>query len=297
MRPGQRADLIVLDVFTGAGRRLLTSRDRLVEAPCWHPGGDWIVVNADGLLFRVRAGEPSTLEQIVTDGLPPVNNDHILTPDGAWHVVSADDGHLYRLPWAGGTAERITSDKAVERHFRHFLHGISPDGRTLAYVGTEMLDGDQFGTRALWTLDLGTGREELVGTGFSPADGPEYSPDGTQLYFNSEVASDVAGHAQLFRVATAGGEAEQLTHDERVNWFPHPSPDGRLVSYLSYPPGTEGHPADLPVELRLIDLSTDERRALVALPGGQGTINVNSWAPDSTRLAYVAYPVGAPEPG
>lgn len=25
--------------------------------------------------------------------------------------------------------------------------------------------------------------------------------------------------------------------------------------------------------------------------GGQGTINVNSWSPDSTHFAFVAYPV------
>jgi Tol biopolymer transport system component len=295
LRPGQRAVLVVLDVGSGTEHRLLTSRDRLIEAPCWHPEGEWIVVNADGLLFRVPARVAATPEQIPADGLPPVNNDHILSPDGSWHLVSADDGHLYRLPWGGGAAERISSDKPAERSFRHFLHGISPDGRTVAYVGTELLSGDTWGTRALWTLDLETGREDLVGTGFSPADGPEFSPDGTQLYFNSEVASPAAGHAQLFRITLADGELEQLTDDERVNWFPHVSPDGRLLSYLSYPAGTGGHPADLPVELRLIELSTGERRDLASLPGGQGTINVNSWAPDSTRFAYVAYPITAEE--
>jgi TolB protein len=293
LRPGQHAELIVLDVESGAEQRLLASSDRLIEAPCWHPGGEWIVLNADGLLFRLKARDPTAVEEIPANGLPPVNNDHILSPDGSWHIVSADDGHLYRLPWDGGAAERITSDKAVERGFRHYLHGISPDGRTLAYVGTEMLAGDEWGTRGLWTFDLATGCEQRVGTGFSPADGPEFSADGAHLYFNSEVASRTPGHAQLFRVALADGEVEQLTDDERVNWFPHPSPDGRLVSYLSYPAGTEGHPADLLVQLRLLDVSTRERRDLVSLPGGQGTINVNSWAPDSTRFAYIAYPMAA----
>lgn len=90
------------------------------------------------------------------------------------------------------------------------------------------------------------GVPQRVGTGFSPADGPEFSPDGTHLYFNSEVASDIPGHAQLFRVALADDEVEQLTDDERVNWFQHVSPNGRLVSYLSYPSGTQGHPAVFP---------------------------------------------------
>jgi TolB protein len=142
----------------------------------------------------------------------------------------------------------------------------------------------------LWLLDLASGAERLLGNGYSPADGPDFSPDGHSVYFNSEVASSVEGHAQLFRHDLRDGSVEQLTSDERVNWFPHPSPDGRRLVYLSYPPGTVGHPPDLPVELRLIDLPGGVPRPLVALPGGQGTINVPSWAPNGSRLAYVAYP-------
>jgi TolB protein len=110
------------------------------------------------------------------------------------------------------------------------------------------------------------------------------------VYFNSEFTSTIEGHAQLFRHDLRNGSVEQLTADERVNWFPHPSPDGRRLVYLSYPPGTVGHPTDLTVELRTIDLVTGARNTLVTLPGGQGTINVSSWAPDSRRLAYVSYP-------
>lgn len=291
LRPGQRADLMLLDVATGTSAVVLTCTERLIEAPMWHPGGDHLVVNADGLLFRITVDDPVDLDPVAAEGLPPVNNDHVLTPDGRWHVVSARDGHLYRLPWEGGTAERLTTDKHPTRRFRHFLHGVSPDGRTLAYVGTETAAGDEWGRRALWTLDLRTGREELVGDGYSPADGPEFSPDGSDLYFNAEFRSTVPGHAQLFRRRFVDGSVDQLTDDERVNWFPHPSPDGTALAYLSYPPGTEGHPADLPVALRLIDLASGTGRTVAALPGGQGTINVNSWAPGSDRLAYIAYPV------
>ncbi len=287
---GQRAELYVLDVQTGDSQLLLTSTDVLFEAPNWHPEGRWIVVNGDGVLHRVDVDEPSGLEQIPASGLPELNNDHLIAPDGRWHYVSANDGHLYRLPWEGGQAERVTSTKAPERAFRHFLHGVSPAGRTLAYVGTENLDGDEWGRRAIWLLDLDSGEERLLGDGYSPADGPEFSPDGHSVYLNSEVASNVEGHAQLFRHDLRDGSVQQLTSDERVNWFPHPSPEGRRLVYLSYPPGTVGHPADLAVELRMIDLSDGRPRTLIALPGGQGTVNVTSWAPDGKRLAYVSYP-------
>jgi len=87
-----------------------------------------------------------------------------------------------------------------------------------------------------------------------------------------------------------GSGIEQLTRDERVNWFPHISPDGTKVVYISFPATTLGHPADLDVIIRLLGpdgAGTD----LVQLFGGQGTINVPSWSPDSTRFAYVAYPL------
>ena len=88
-----------------------------------------------------------------------------------------------------------------------------------------------------------------------------------------------------------GSGLTQITHDERVNWFPHFAPDGQSIAYLSYPPGTQGHPADKDVILRFMRPDGTGRRDIVSFFGGQGTINVNSWAPDSKRLAYVAYPV------
>ena len=122
-----------------------------------------------------------------------------------------------------------------------------------------------------------------------PHDGPEYAPDGNWIYFNSERASP--GQAQLFRMRADGSGVEQLTFDERVNWFPHFWPDGERVVYLSYPAGTRGHPADRDVILRTMAPDGSGQRDVVAFNGGQGTINVNSCAPDNRRFAYVAYPV------
>jgi Tol biopolymer transport system component len=103
----------------------------------------------------------------------------------------------------------------------------------------------------------------------------------------------VAGHAQIFRMRPDGSGAEQLSHDERVNWFPHLSPDGGSVVFISFPPGTEGHPADRACIIRHCGPAGEDQRDLVHLDGGQGTINVNSWSPDSRSFAYVDYPVGA----
>ena len=77
--------------------------------------------------------------------------------------------------------------------------------------------------------------------------------------------------------------------DERVNWFPHPSPDGRSLAYVSFPSGTVGHPADKDVIVRL--KRGDAIVDLASVFGGQGTMNVPSWDPEGNRIAFVAYPV------
>ncbi|WP_197676237.1 TolB family protein [Nakamurella panacisegetis] len=219
-----------------------------------------------------------------------MNNDHLVSPDGSWHYASAQDGHIWQFPWDGGVGQRISGPKQADRRFRHYLHGISPDGDSIAFVGTEAHGHDPAGTRSLWIRNTSAGTERLLGEGFSPADGPEFSPDGRWLYFNSEIASTTPGHAQIFRSDLEGGHLEQLSFDERVNWFPHVSPDGVYAAYLSFPAGTVGHPPDRRVTIRLLHLETRATRDVVRLDGGQGTLNVNSWSPDSRRLAYVAYP-------
>ena len=118
------------------------------------------------------------------------------------------------------------------------------------------------------------------------ADGPEYSPDGAWIYYNTE---QFTGHAQIARMRPDGTGVERLSHAPTVDWFPHLSPDGRRAVYLAYPPGTRGHPADLPVELMLVGEDWSQPRSVVNLFGGQGTINVNSWSPDSRSFAYVTY--------
>ncbi len=256
----------------------------LIEAPNWTPDGQWLIYNADGRLWRISVDGARGPERIDTRPIENLNNDHVVAPDGQQIYVTANDGHIYVLPICGGVPKRITNDTGM----RHYLHGVSPDGTTLAYVGLTH-DGDRVITR-ICTIPAAGGTDTVLTDGACPVDGPEYSPDAAWLYFNSEAAATRPGHAQIFRMRPDGSDLQQLTDDDRVNWFPHPSPDGARVAYISYPPGTTGHPADLPVILRTMDPSGNNPRDLDTFQGGQGTINVNSWSPDGEKLAYVRYP-------
>jgi len=116
-------------------------------------------------------------------------------------------------------------------------------------------------------------------------DGPDYSPDGLYLYFNSERT----GLMQIWRMKTDGSDQEQVTKDEFNNWFAHPSPDGKWIVFLSYEEDVKGHPANKDVLLRIMSANGGEIKVLAKLFGGQGTINVPSWSPDSNNLAFVSY--------
>lgn len=282
---GQRADLTVIDL---AGQtRVILSADEVIEAPNWSADGQFLVFNAGGRLFRISAngGRP---EQIDTGPLGDINNDHVLSPDGTTVYVSSDDGHIYAVPFTGGLLRRVSNKH--ETPFHYYLHGISPDGLTLTYVAIEQRDDGERQVN-VFTIPAAGGPDTRLTELSMPNDGPEYSPDGRWIYFNSELAASRPGHAQIFRMqAHDGSGLEQLTFDSLVNWFPHLSPDGKHVAVLSYPQGTIGHPPDKDVLLRLMSPEGGPLRVLASFFGGQGTINVNSWSPDSQKLAYVAYP-------
>lgn len=282
--PRQRAELVVIDTVTGAKQVIYEARE-LFEAPNWTLDGQWLIYNGDGRLWRIAPDGSDGPHRLDTVPIEDLNNDHVLAPDGKTIFLSANDSHLYVVPLAGGVPVRLSGEQG--EGYRHYLHGVSPDGATLTYVA--YTPGP---VMRLAVMPSKGGKVTHLTDGAFPVDGPEFSPDGQWIYYNGEGAARRPGHAQIFRMRPDGTGAEQLTHDDRVNWFPHVSPDGQWMSYISFPEGTLGHPADKDVILRLARPDGTEMRDLDAFNGGQGTINVPSWAPDSRRLAYVRYPLG-----
>lgn len=292
LQPGQRCEVWIASV-TGQAELVYNTDGVLFEAPNWTLDGGALVLNGDGRLWtlEVSGGSGGEPKEVPLSGIPALNNDHVLAPDGEGIFLSANDGHIYRALLEGGPATRITDDDGSF----HFLHGVSPDGKELAYVGIEAGDFTQPGRLMTIASDCGAAarvdaRPLDVGSGH--CDGPEYSPDGKWLYLNTESFTTAPGHAQLARIRVDGSNFEQLLDSETVDWFPHLSRDGSHATYLRFPSGTVGHPADVPVAVVLVS-TEDWTVPLHTWPlfGGQGTLNVNSWSPDSTHFAFVAYPL------
>lgn len=275
----------------GSEKRVIHETTAGLEAPNWSPDGKWLVCNGGGSLWRIAADGRGQPEQIPTGDVKNANNDHVLSPDGKTIYFSAG-AHIYAVPFAGGPPRRVSNEQAPERQFKYYLHGVSPDEKTLAYVGAEAAGGDAFGRLDLYTIPAAGGPDTRLTNTPAPDDGPEYSPDGKWIYFNSELNAKIPGHAQCYRMRPDGTGIEQLTHDERVNWFPHISPDGKWIVYISFPPGTLKHPPNKDVILRRMRPDGREQADIIAFNGGQGTINVNSWSPDSRHFAYVEYVIG-----
>jgi Tol biopolymer transport system component len=288
LAPGQITRIHIHDTATAEDVVIHESSDVLFEAPNWSLDTDTLLINGAGVLWSLDAVEGAVPKRIDHDELPEINNDHVLDPDGRHVYLSAMDGHIYRAGLAGGPVERVTAADGVW----HFLHGVSPDGSRLAYV--RMSSFDQPGRLAVTGARPrpdGADLHSVLDTGAGHIDGPEWSPDGRWIYFNTERWADRPGHAQLARIPDGGGEVQRLVTSDTVDWFPHLSPDGSRAVYIEFPQGTQGHPADLDVALVVVDVDDwTAPRERIRLPGGQGTINVNSWAPDSRRFAYVSYP-------
>lgn len=272
--------LETLSVQTGE-RRIVYRARRHFEAPNWSPDGSYLLFNGDGRLYTipVGGGEPRQLD---TGPADRCNNDHGFSADGKWLAIShhdQGDSRIFVLPSGGGTPRLVTPLGPS------YWHGWSPDGRTLAYCAAR---DDKYD---VYTIGVQGGPEQRLTDAEGLDDGPEYSPDGRYIYFNS----DRTGLMKIWRMKADGSEQEAVTDDsDYADWFPHPSPDGKRLVFLSYGKEVKGHPANQDVTLRLLSLEDGKPKVLTRLFGGQGTINVPSWSSDSRSVAFVSYRLVAP---
>ncbi len=272
------SNLEVMDLATHQRKVLYRVKDSL-QAPNWTTDGKHLLYNHNGLLHRfdLKTNTPTLFD---TGEVRRNNNDHVYSFDGKMLGISstsAEDGNvsmIYTLSSQGGNPVKVT------RKGPSYLHGWSPDKKWLVFAGRR---NDEFD---VYKIPANGGDEVQLTTTKGVDDGPEFTPDGKYIYFNSFRT----GLMQIWRMKPDGSEQTQITNDEFNNWFPHISPDGKWIVFISFPndiaPGD--HPFYKRVYLRLMPIGGGKPKVIAYLYGGQGTINVPSWSPDSKKIAFVS---------
>lgn len=272
------SDLEILDVGQGSRRIVYHVADSL-QAPNWTRDGKALIYNRNGKLYRfdLLTGTPT---EINTGFAIRNNNDHVLSFDGKMLAIShhvteeQNQSNVFTLPAAGGTPKRITKIGPS------YLHSWSPDGKFLIFTGGRNGEFDIF------KISASGGEETNLTKTPGLDDGPEYTPDGKYIYFNSTRS----GLMQIWRMKPDGSDQEQVTNDDFNNWFPHISPDGKWIVFISFMKDVrpDDHPFYKHVYIRMMPMSGGPTKVVAYLYGGQGTINVPSWSPDSKRVAFVS---------
>ena len=276
---GSRLEIIKV---SDGKRKIIHEAPTSFEAPNWMPDGKKLLFNQGGFLYKIPV-EGGPTEKLNTDFANRNNNDHGISFDGKTLAISHQrDGlpgggsTVYVLPLAGGTPKLITEKTPS------YWHGWAPNGKDVVFVGQR-----ENPFYDIYKIPI-TGGPELKLTSNSNyhLDGPEYTPDGKYIYYNSSQS----GTMQIWRMKPDGSAKEQITFDEYNDWFPHISPDGKWIAFISFPTSinAKDHPAYKRVMLRVMPASGGAPKVIAYLYGGQGTINVPSWSPDSQYFAFVS---------
>ncbi len=282
--------------------KVIYEADRTFEAPNWSLDGKTLMFNSGNRMYRlpVDVADPKP-ELINIDAGLRVNNDHAPSPDGKLIGFSATSatsrGSQVYVSNADGSNVRVVGPKVPS-----YFHGWSPDGKYLAFVHQHAGPNGGPVNYDIFRVSVNGGEPEQMNSNTGYDDGPEYSPNGKWIYYNT----DRSGGWDIWRIPAAGAgpndeKAQQVTSDDLEDWFPHFSPDGKWMLYLSFPKGTKTHNEKMAgMQLRMMPAPGDKLpkspkiEVMTTFFGGQGTINVNSWSPDSKRFAFVIYePMGA----
>lgn len=234
----------------GGEAKAITALPNGISAPVWSPDGQWIaflsqvtseesVLEDEGVLFNSHVA-PLT-QNWVAKHHTDLKDPRVITKLPYRTGISFFDGlyqHVYVMPAAGGTPQRLTSGM-----FHHSAVSWSPDSR---YVVTnsnrEQSNGDEF--FELWStiikIDIHTKQETIVAFEVSEEGrAPLVSPDGKWVahYFVPKVESPYAEPYHIAITPLAGGESILVSNDALTvidfKW----SPDSQHLYFLTHDHG------------------------------------------------------------
>jgi len=254
-------------VWNGPGR---------ISSPNWMPDQKTLYAYKDGQILRIplldplNGGKPEVLD---TAGLVDCAGDFGVSPDGKSIALSCAETkggirNLYVLPF-GGAPRRLTEGAPS------FFHGWSADGNTLLFTRGKAAAADFF-------LVPAAGGPERRLTSDTLHDGPEFTPDGKYIYFDSSRS----GSSQIWRMKADGTGAIQITDDGMEDQSPHVSPDGAAVAWLQLKPG--GGTGVQDASIQLLSVKDGVIRTLVNFQGNRGSFTMPVWG-DKNHLALVSY--------
>ena len=187
----------------------------------------------------------------------------------------------------------LTPEQTLDRRSIGDLE-FSPDGSRLVFTVTDPPKGSAR-PRALWLLDVASGRaRQLTFSGKSDGS-PRWSPDGASIAFTS----DRDGAPQLYRLSLRGGDAEKLTDRKDAVGAFRWSPDGRRIALLMTEPKADTEQQrekdkddgrvvdkdDRHPRIWMLDVDT---RALAQITSGRWQIRQIEWLPTGDRLIAIA---------
>jgi len=274
------SSLYIYTLETGKTEKILHEK-RHFEAPNWSHDGQFLLINASGILEKVSI-KGEKLGLLPTGEITNANNDHGYSFDGKTLFISSSlptikegSSFIFKVASEGGIPMRLTANTPS------YWHGVSPDGKTIVYCA------ERNGNYDVYAMSSEGGAETRLTATDGLDDGPEYSPDGKYIYMNSFRS----GKMQIWRMQPDGSKPEQVTFDNYSNWFAHISPNNKQATIISYLEDQgQKHPFGMQVKLRLVNLVDKTIKDLTEpFFGGQGTINVPSWSPDGKKFAFVKY--------
>ncbi|MEO8404251.1 MAG: biopolymer transporter TolR [Chitinophagaceae bacterium] len=272
------SNLEVMDIATGH-RTILHTAPNSLQAPNWTPDNKNLIYSSEGSLYKYDLVN-GAIGKINTGEINDLNNDHVLSADGKMLGISNHLGNrstIYVLPMTGSDKPQQVTQ---EEWGPSYLHSWTLDKKRLIFTGLRNKQWD------IWSIDISTKKETALTNTTTLDDGAELSPDGKWIYFNSTRT----GTMKIWRMKPDGSNPEQVTFDESNDWFPHFSPNGKWIVYISFPKDIEAttHPFYKKVYIRLMPAAGGVPKNIAYVFGGQGTINVPSWSPDSKKIAFIS---------